>query len=150
MSLIKLSRQVQARVNETVELLALLKQLTAQAQAVMADQDNTFMIRRIGVEGATLHYPAGTECPLPALESVRVPALCCATIPHGLQVQVSGPTLLLPEPGVFLDLSLVTNVCILTPSQDPNWRDLHTAVFNISSEPILVRKGRIISHLVAL
>ena len=61
MSLIKLSRQVQARVNETVELLALLKQLTAQAQAVMAGRDNTFMVRRIGWEGATLHYPTGTE-----------------------------------------------------------------------------------------
>lgn len=80
---------------------------------------------------------------LRATSTITIPALCCGTIPHKMELRRNGRVVLLvAAAGVFMTRSLLVDACLVDDGE------LFTHVFNLSKRNVKVRKGEVISYLV--
>ena len=144
MSLVKLTKAVQDRIRHLDVLLDQLEHATTSAIRQLGDHpDVGFVIFSQGLPATGIAYLQGSSCPLKATRTIEIPPLCTAVIPHDTTIETDSVILLIPEPAV-IERGLFVNVC-LQPSGV-----VVTRVFNVTGQMVRIRKGEVISSLVAL
>lgn len=89
--------------------------------------------------------PQGGIYGLMALVTIEVPELSFAVIPHDATLFTQGMRVLISRSeGVFIERNLLVDCGLVSDGE------VSTSVFNLSTKPVKIKKGQIISQLLGL